>query len=63
MEYDFELQRFIILYQKQKFHNSPKLADFFEKKLHFPPKVLKPIDFRYDDMSFINPCIKMTNFQ
>ena len=36
---------------------------FFEKKLHFPPKELKPIDFRFDVMSFINPCIQMTNFQ
>ena len=29
VEYDFKLQRFIILYQKQIFHNSPKIADFF----------------------------------
>ena len=62
-EYDFKLQRFIILYQKQKFHRSPKIADFFQKYYISPPKVLKPIDFRFDIMSLINPCIKIPNFQ
>ena len=37
VEYDFKLQRFIILYQKQKFHNSPKIADFL-KNITFSQK-------------------------
>ena len=37
VEYDFKMQRFIILNQKQKFYNSPKIADFLAI-LHFLPK-------------------------
>ena len=37
VEYDFKLQKFIILYQKQKFHNSPNIADFL-KNITFSPK-------------------------
>ena len=40
VEYDFKLKLFIILYQKQKFHDSPKIADFFEKYDIFPKKCL-----------------------
>ena len=40
VEYDFKLQWFIILYQKQKFHDSPKIVDFFEKYYISPQKCL-----------------------
>ena len=36
-EYDFKMQKFIILNQNQKFYNSPKIAEFF-KNISFSPK-------------------------
>ena len=62
MEYKFKMQKCIILYHKQKFHISEQNAFFF-LILHFSPKVLKPIDFKFDVMSLINPCIKMPILQ
>ena len=37
VEYDFKMQWFIILSQKQKFYNSPKIANFLAI-LHFLPQ-------------------------
>ena len=40
VEYDFKFQWFIILYQKQKFHDSQKNCWFFKKYYIFSPKCL-----------------------
>ena len=63
MEYDFKMQTFIILNQKQKFYNSPKIADFLKKMLHFLQKVFKHVDSRSDILSFIDSSIKLPNLQ
>ena len=61
VEYDFKLHRFINLYQKHKFYNSPEIKK--NKYCIFPPKVLKPKDFRSEVISCINPLIKLPDFK
>ena len=66
MEYDFNLQRFIILSPNQKLKIPQKFVEFqkyFEKYCILPKKELKSIDFRYEVIYFLNSYMKLPNLQ